>query len=110
MDNKDNETIIGPGPVVREPEQEEVLVAAKPKTGGRRFFVPIGAVLTLVGWLLMMVNPYISAACTFVGLVLSIIGVRIPPGPRRDIAITSIIASSVLLIVLGAFFCLLSMI
>lgn len=65
----------------------------------RRKLVVIGFVLVVGGWLTMMLNEWVSLAFTVTGVVLSSIGVRIPPGPRRDFAITSIIAGAVLLLV-----------
>lgn len=70
---------------------------------GRRRCVPIGAILVLAGWVLMMFYPKASLVCTVAGLVFSIIGVRIPPGPRRDIATTAIVAGGVLLVVFALF-------
>lgn len=66
----------------------------------RRMLVVVGAVLTVLGWLTLMLNEWLSLALTAAGLVVSILGVRIPPGPRRDVAITAIIAASVLLLVI----------
>ena len=85
-------------------------VPAHDKRLARRKYVPLGALLVLLGWLSMMFDVYVSAGCTFLGLIFSIVGVRIPAGPRRDIAITSIIAAIVLLIVLAAFLSLLAFI
>ena len=69
----------------------------------RRKLVILGTLLVLAGWLSMMLHPYVSLGCTIAGLIISIIGVRIPPGPRRDIATTSIVAASVLLLVFAIF-------
>lgn len=77
---------------------------------GRRRMVTIGAIFTLIGWLTMMINPWVSLGSTVAGLILSIIGVRIPQSPRRNIAITSIIASAVLLVVFALFASLLTII
>ncbi len=76
----------------------------------RRRMATIGAVLTLIGWLTMMLNPWVSLGATILGLILSIIGVRIPQSPRRNIAITSIIAAAVLLVVFALFASLLTLI
>lgn len=73
------------------------------KAHKRRKFVVIGCILVLAGWLLMMLQPTVSLCATFLGLISSIIGVRIPPGPRRNFAITAIIAASVLLLVYAIF-------
>lgn len=65
----------------------------------RRKAVIYGLILTLLGWILMIPAPWVSMAVTVAGLVTSVIGVRIPAGPRRDLAITAIIASGVLILV-----------
>lgn len=69
----------------------------------KRTLVPIGVILVLAGWLTMMISPWISLPCAIIGLILSAIGVRIPAGPRRNFAITSIVAASVLVIVYALF-------
>lgn len=65
----------------------------------RRALVVYGFILVLAGWLTMMVNEWVSIGCTVIGLILSCIGVRIPAGPRRNFAITAIVAASVLILV-----------
>ena len=69
----------------------------------RGIFVFIGFVLVVAGWLTMMLNEWVSFGCVLAGLIVSCIGVRVPAGARRNLAITSIIAASVLLIVLAIF-------
>lgn len=69
----------------------------------RRRWVVVGLLLVIAGWVFMMFYPWVSIGCTLAGLIVSIIGVRIPPGPRRDIATTAIVAASVLLIVFALF-------
>ena len=66
----------------------------------RRRLVLIGSLLTILGWGSLMLNEWLCLALTVAGLVISAMGVRIPPGPRRNIAITSIIAAAVLLLVI----------
>ncbi|MCH5220610.1 MAG: hypothetical protein J1F20_08580 [Muribaculaceae bacterium] len=66
---------------------------------GHRVAAIIGALLVLCGWLTMMVNEWLSLGCTLAGLVLSAIGLRVPPGGCRNLAITAIIAAAVLLLV-----------
>lgn len=73
------------------------------RSESRRTLVPVGALLVLAGWVTMMLNEWLSLGCTLVGLILSIIGVRIPAGPRRNLAITSIVAASVLILVFALF-------
>lgn len=69
----------------------------------RRKLVIYGLIAVIAGWLSMLLNPWVSMTFTIGGLVMSSLGVRIPPGPRRDLAITSIIAASVLLLVYVVF-------
>ena len=69
----------------------------------RRRWVIFGFLLVLAGWVFMMFYPWLSLGCTVVGLIFSIMGVRIPPGPRRDIGTTAIVAASVLLLVFALF-------
>lgn len=73
------------------------------KIRDRRRCVTVGFIFVLAGWATMMLNEWISLGCTVVGLILSCIGVRIPPGPRRDFATTAIVAASVLLLVFALF-------
>ena len=69
----------------------------------RGLFVTLGCIFVLLGWLTLMLNEWVSLGAALVGLVLSCIGVRVPPGPRRNLAITAIIAASVLIIVIAIF-------
>ena len=69
------------------------------RIGRRRTCVAIGFVLVLAAWLTMMWDFRVSIGCTVAGLVLSIIGVRIPPSPARNLAITAIVAGCVLTVV-----------
>lgn len=80
----------------------------KPDKRGR--LVPIGFIVVLAGWLTMVLNPWISLSCALLGLILSCIGVRIAPGPRRNFAITTIIAASVQILVFAIFAVVLSLI
>lgn len=76
----------------------------------RRALVVYGFIGVLAGWLTMMINPWLSLSLTVIGFILSCIGVRIPPGPRRNFAITAIIAGLVLMLVFGTFAIILSMV
>lgn len=69
----------------------------------RRKMGAYGALFTLMGWITMMLNPWLSGGCAAFGLILSIIGTCIPRCARRNLAITSIVASAVLLLVLAIF-------
>ena len=82
-----------------------------PRHEKRRRFVVMGSLATLLGWLTFIpfswipavLTPWMSMTLTLAGLIMSCIGVRIPAGRRRDLAITSIIASSVLILVFIVF-------
>lgn len=91
-------------PIDEKTANEHVEDAPRKKTAyeRRRLFVVIGGVLTLLGWLTLMINEWLSVVITTAGLVISCIGVRIPPGARRNLAITSIIAAASLLLVIIA--------
>lgn len=88
-----------------QPEQAQQPEAPthNPAQQRRRKLVVIGIILVLAGWVTMMLNEWVSLGCTVVGLVVSCIGVRIPPGPRRDLGTTAIVAASVLLLVFALF-------
>lgn len=76
----------------------------------RKTCVTIGFLLVVAAWVLMMPKPFISMGCVVVGLILSIIGVRVPAGPRRDFATTAIVAGSVLVLVYALYIGLLAFI
>lgn len=84
--------------------------ALSKKLNTRKKLVPIGFILVVAAWVLMMPLPAASMVCVVVGLIMSIIGVRIPAGPRRDFAITAIIAASVLILVYALFIGMLALI
>lgn len=98
-------------PLTEEHPTEEQPVKKDVKHEKRRKMVVIGSISTLLGWIVFIpfswipavLTPWLSMVLTVAGLVLSCIGVRIPAGPRRDLAITSIIASSVLILVFIVF-------
>lgn len=77
--------------------------ASPSKYTARRRLAIVGFFLVLAGWLTMMVNEWVSIGATVVGLIFSIVGVRIPPGPARNFAITAIVAASVLILVYALF-------
>jgi len=82
--------------------QTEAIHPKKNAIDRRRRLVVIGVILTALGWLTLMVNEWLSVALTAAGLIISCLGVRIPPGPRRNLAITAIIAAASLLLVIIA--------
>ena len=78
---------------------ETIPVDSNKSSRFRHIAVPIGFILIVIAWFIMMLEPYTSFGCVILGLIFSIIGVRIAPGPRRNFAITAIVAGSVLLLV-----------
>lgn len=82
---------------------------SKPKPRlNHKIFVAPGFILVILAWVFMIPNFWVSAACLVVGLTMSIIGVRVPPSPRRNFAITAIVAGCVLVVVYALFISLFS--
>ena len=105
----------------KDPENDTQIAADTPEThtdghsstgklAFRRKLVIFGLILVTAGWVTMMLNEWLSLGCTIAGLVVSCIGVRIPPGPRRDLGTTAIVAASVLLLVYAVFATILALI
>ena len=92
-------------PDIQHPELSDSKSSAKVtrKVRTRKTFVPIGFILVLAAWLLMMLLPWVSMGCVCVGLIFSIVGLQIPAGARRNLAITSVVAGSVLVLVYAIF-------
>lgn len=84
------------------PATDSVMPTKKPHPV-RRAMGGYGALLTLIAWITMILNPWLSGGCALAGLILSIIGTCIPRSARRNLAITSLVASFVLLLVLSIF-------
>lgn len=59
----------------------------------------IGAVLTVMAWMALMYYPTASMWCAACGLVLSVAALWMGRSCWRDIAITSVVASGVLILV-----------
>lgn len=59
----------------------------------------IGTVLTVVAWCMLMFYPLVSLWGALAALVLSVAGLRTGRGCLRDIIITSVVASAVLVVV-----------
>lgn len=59
----------------------------------------VGTILTVVAWLCLMFWPVVSVWCGVAALVLSVAGINVGRGCVRDIAITSVVASGVLVLV-----------
>lgn len=64
----------------------------------------LGALTTLGAWLALIFNGSVSFWLAVVGLVLASVGAKSPRGLVRDMAITAIVASAVLLVVFAIFF------
>ena len=76
--------------------------AAKP-VPRRRAVTLTGFVLGLIAWALMMLAPVVSGCVAAVGCVLSAIGCAQPRSGMRNLAITGVIVSAVLLVIYGLF-------
>lgn len=59
----------------------------------------VGTILTVVAWVCLMFWPVVSVWCGVAALVLSAAGIKAGRGCVRDIAITSVVASAVLVLV-----------
>lgn len=59
----------------------------------------IGTVLTVVAWCLLMFYPWMSLWGAVAALVLSVAGLMTGRGCLRDVIITSVVASAVLVLV-----------
>ena len=77
--------------------QETAQIKTNHNNRNRKFAI-IGLVLTLLAWCTMPLLDRVSLILTVLAIIFSAIGCRIPPGFRRNIAITSLIAASSLLL------------
>lgn len=59
----------------------------------------VGMILTVVAWIVLMFYPGVSLGCAIGGVALSVAALWIGRSCWRDIAITSIVASGVLILV-----------
>lgn len=85
---------------------ESVAVAGGTAGAGRRvwrYVVGAACVLTLVAWVSLLYSEHISFWAGICGLVMSCAGLRTRGAVWRNLAITSIIASAVLLLVYAIF-------
>lgn len=85
---------------------ESVAVAVGTADEGRhvwRYVVGAACVLTLVAWVSLLYSEHISFWAGICGLVLSCAGLRARGAVWRNLAITCIIASAVLLLVYAIF-------
>lgn len=66
-------------------------------------FALIGILLAIAAWVILSFNGKIALGCSAVSLICGCIGLKSSTRSWRNAAITSIVASAVLLIVLSAF-------
>lgn len=59
----------------------------------------VGVILTVVAWIVLMYHPAVSLGCAIGAVALSVAALWIDRGCWRNIAITSIVASGVLILV-----------
>lgn len=64
----------------------------------------IGAFITLSAWIALIFNGEVSFFLALAGVIVSAFGVKSPRGLVRDMAITAVVASGVLLVVFAIFF------
>ncbi len=95
--DKDISTAPAPGPSVEAPRQE------KPRILGNTV-ATLSLIVCIGAWIAMVYNEGASAALAIAALVMAIVGCFMTRrGLWRDVAITAIIASCVLLLVFAAF-------
>lgn len=64
----------------------------------------VGAVVAIAAWVSMVFSGNVSFCLAIIGVVVSAFGARAPKGLVRDMAITAIVASAVLIVVFAIFF------
>lgn len=86
-------------------KQSAVVSADEPQqtTHGRSSWLLVAAVVgmifTIVAWIVLMFHPAVSLGCAIAGVALSVASLWMGPGCWRNIAITSVVASGVLILV-----------
>lgn len=60
-------------------------------------------VVTVIGWILLPLTYQITIGAGVLGIILSILALRQPRGGWRNLALVSLVASSVLLLVMAVF-------
>lgn len=72
--------------------------------GGFKACAWIGAICAAAAWLALIFNGSVSFFLALAGVIISSFGARSPKGLVRDMAITAIVASAVLILVFAIFF------
>lgn len=87
-------------------QEQEVALDQKPKSSpAGRVLALVGFVFTVVAWVEIIFNEYVSGVCAIVAMILSIVACCLcRKGFWRDMAITAILATVVLLLVFALFF------
>lgn len=91
------------------PQNQDRDADGNPKS--RRLFKAcawLGMVLTVAAWCALIFSGGLAVGLGVAGVIVSAFGIRSPRGLVRDMAITSVVASAVLLVVLGIFYGLLA--
>lgn len=76
---------------------------SRPVAKGRHWPSTVAFVLTLLGWVALPLNEVATLVFGVAGLVMSVVALRQPRGAWRNLALVSIVASAVLLLVLALF-------
>lgn len=74
-----------------------------PRRSVRSMLAAISMVVTIMAWILLMWNGYAAMGLGLAAIVLGVVGTRSRSAGWRNLAITSLIASAVLVIVMVAF-------
>ncbi len=81
--------------------------SANVKVDSRVAFRPlalIGLIIAILAWVFLPISGTVSLIAAFIGCVISAFGCRLKPGNMRNVAITGVIASAVLLLVFATFY------
>ena len=89
-------------PVV-DAEPAAATATSAPRRSARSMLAAISMVVTVIAWILLMWNGYAALGLGLAAIVLAVVGSRSRSAGWRNLAITSLIASAVLVIVMVAF-------
>lgn len=93
MDNKENN---------QETEAQNTAETPNPRARFSKYAV-IGIILAVIAWIALSFEGRIAWAISVLAIISSCIGLKAPSRTLRNTAITALVASSVLLIVVSAF-------
>lgn len=89
------------------PEQQSIAIEApvKVERGNPRFnvFALLSIFVTIAAWVILSINGEVALGVSIAAFVLSCLGLKAATRTLRNTAITSLVASTVLMVVLAAF-------